>query len=104
MVTNLVRVTGRRHVRPGQSWPAAGPDRHSAIRDLKDNLKFLLNHKPGPHATMYTPAMVCSKGAAMPQNRMRCAAIKSSTCSIFCYGFWNISAIYYPIFKRFSVS
>ena len=46
--------------------------------------------------------MVCKKGAAMPQNRMRCAAIKSSTCTIVCYRFWNISAIYYPSFKRVS--
>ena len=30
-----------------------------------------------------TPAMVGSKRAAMPKNRMRCAAIESSTCFIF---------------------
>ena len=58
---------------------------------------------PGHTLRCCTPAMVCSKGTAMPKNRMRCAVIKSSTCSIFCYWVWNISAIYYPIVKRISV-
>ena len=57
---------------------------------------------PGHTLQCYTPAMVCSKRAAMPKNRMRCAAIESSTCSIFLSQFWNISAIYYAIYMRFT--
>ena len=30
---------------------------------------------PGHTLQCYTPAMVCSKGAVMPENRMRCAAM-----------------------------
>ena len=57
---------------------------------------------PGHTLRCCTPAMVFSKRAAMPKNRMRCAAMESSTCSIFSIKFWNISAICYPIFKRVS--
>ena len=56
---------------------------------------------PGQTMRCCTPAMVRPKGTAMSQNRMRCAAIERQTCSIFWYRFWNISAIYHPIFKRF---
>ena len=51
---------------------------------------------PGHMLRCCTPAMVGSKRAAMPKIRMRCAAIESSTCLIFWYRFWNISAIYFP--------
>ena len=46
--------------------------------------------------------MVHSKGPGMPQSRMRCATIGSSTHSIFHCRFRNISAIYSTVFKRFS--
>ena len=56
---------------------------------------------PGHTLRCFTPALVRPKGPAMPQKSMRCAAMQSSTCSIFYCRFWNISAIYSPIFKRF---
>ena len=59
-------------------------------------------YSPGHMLRYCTPAMVCSKWAAMLQIRMRCAAIESSTCSIFCPRCGDISAIHGPIFKRFS--
>ena len=49
-----------------------------------------------------TPAIGRSKAPAIHQNRMRCAAMHFPTCWNSCSRFWNISAIYYPIFKRFS--
>ena len=58
---------------------------------------------PGHTLRCCTPAIVGSKRAAMPKNHMRCAAIESSTCLIFCSRFWDISAIYYyAIYTRFS--
>ena len=29
---------------------------------------------------------------------VQCTAIESLTCSVFCYRFWDISAIYNPMF------
>ena len=65
---------------------------------------------PPPIPSMYRPshtlrcrtlAMGRSK-AAIHQNCMRCAAMHFQTGWNFCSRFWNISAIYYPIFKRFA--
>ena len=72
-----------------------------AIMSINDRIMSnqRIYYSPGHTLRCYTPTMVSSKGAAMPQNFMRCAAIKSSTCSIICSRFWNTSAIYSPIFK-----
>ena len=40
-------------------------------------------YSPGQTLRCYTPAMVCSKRAAMPENRMRCAAMESSMLNMF---------------------
>ena len=51
-----------------------------------------------------TPAMGRSKAAAMCQHRMRCSAMQFPTCWKLGSRYWNISAIYCPIFKRFAAS
>ena len=44
--------------------------------------KIYSTYRPGHTLRCCAFAMVCSKGDAMPKNRMRCAAIESSTCLI----------------------
>ena len=66
--------------------------------------KILITHSltcllsPGHTLQCCTPAMVCSKHPATSQNRMRCAVIESSTCSIFCSWFWKywLFVIWFP--------
>ena len=78
------------------------------INDMQEGLQEVeargatLSYSPGHMLRCCTPAMMCSKRAAMPKNHMRCAAIESSICLKFRSRFLNISAIYYPIFKWFS--
>ena len=50
-----------------------------AGRDL-DRPPTANQYSPGHTLRCSTPAMVGSKRAAVPKNRMRCAAIESSTC------------------------
>ena len=83
--------------------PPAKKELQDTTRILSlDDVKRFSDFSPCHTLRCRTPAMVRSICAAMPENRMRCAAIESSTCLIFWCRFWNISAIYCPISKRLS--
>ena len=97
--TGVVTTTRLTHASPAQTYGAAAdrgwecdadqPDSERACKDLARQLVeehdyIRVGYSPGHTLRCCTPAMGRSEGAAMPQNRVRCAAIKSSTCSIFC--------------------
>ena len=59
-------------------------------------------YKPSHTLRCRTPTMGRPDTPAMQQNSMRWPATHFPTCWYFCSRFWNISATYFPIFKRFS--
>ena len=74
---------------------SCGPGLYTESRDYTMRFPYHLSISLGHTLRCYTPSMLCSDGAAMPQHCMHCAAIKSLTCPIFYNRFQNMSAVYH---------